>query len=194
MSPAKRALKRLKVQPQFLASDLADRRSKKKKSIVRFLPLYFPWDLQYAKLAGCPYTAISILTGEDPFQLRRIYGNKAGLPPLLMTNHFVQLGFEVAEITKTYLYNLLKLGKMMTDAHVILASLRMSAEESSWVVIHGGMMWHNYVATPTSFTTSLSFPMEYAYKLYTPKWENCGLNKIETKELDNSSLSDIEEN
>jgi hypothetical protein len=110
-----------------------------------------------------------------------------------MTNHLVQLGFEVVEINKTYLYNLLKIGKMMTDAHVILASLRMSSEESSWVVIHGGIMWHNYVATPTSFTTSLSFPMEYAYKVYTPTWESCGLAKIDPKELTNS-LSDIEEN
>lgn len=193
MNRAKKAPQRLKIQPQFLPSDLEDPRFKQPKSIVRFLPLYFPWDLQYAKLAGCPYTALSILTGEDPFKLRKTYGNKAGLSPLLMTNHLVQLGFEVVEINKTYLYNLLKIGKMMTDAHVILASLRMSSEESSWVVIHGGIMWHNYVATPTSFTTSLSFPMEYAYKVYTPTWESCGLAKIDPKELTNS-LSDIEEN
>jgi len=154
-----------------------------KTSTVRVLPLYFPWELELAKLAGCPYTAISILTGEDPFILRRAYKNQPGLSPLVMSNHFVQLGFDVQEITKDYLYGLLADGKMVSNAHVILASVRMTYEESSWVVIHGGVMWHNFAATHTSFATSLSFPMEYAYKLYTPEWKNCGIKKIKIKKF-----------
>ena len=167
--------------------------STNKASIVKTLPLYFPWDIDVAKLAGCPYTAISILTGEDPFILRRTYKNQSGLSPLVMSNHFVQLGFDVQEITKDYLYELLSQGKLITNAHVILASVRMTYEESSWVVLHGGIMWHNYTATNTSFATSLSFPMEYGYKLYIPEWKDCGIERIKLKKFPVFEDVDVED-
>ena len=171
MSPKKTAQKKLKNLHLSWDLDLEDRNSDKQtNTTVKFLPLYFPYDLQLAKLAGCPYTAISILTGEDPFKLRQQYKYQIGLSPKVMVNHFVERGFALQELTKRYLYSVLMEGKLITEAHVILASLRMTAKESSWVVMHGGVMWHNYHPTTTNFTTSMSFPMEYGYRIYTPYW------------------------
>lgn len=188
----KSALKKLKNPHQYLKQDSAESKPNK-SSAVRVLPLYFPWDLSTAKLAGCPYTAISIITGEDPFLLRKIYKNQVGLSPIVMSNHFVQLGFDVQQITKDYLYKLIYEGKVINDAHVILASVRMTREESSWVVFHGGTMWHNYVGMATSFSTSMSFPVEYSYKIYTPEWDKCGIKKmglIKFPEIDHKDLEE----
>ena len=179
--------------PSWKLDSAESKPSSNKSSAVKVLPLYFPWDLNTAKLAGCPYTAISILTGEDPFLLRKIYKNQSGLSALVMSNHFVQLGFDTQEITKEYLYGLLNEGKIVSDAHVVIASVRMTYEESSWVVFHGGMMWHNYTAVVTSFATSMSFPMEYAYKLYTPEWDRCGIKKLNLTEIPKIDLNDLEE-
>lgn len=149
----------------------------KVSSAVDSVKFYFFSD-PLAKLAGCAYSAISLLTGENPEILRKRYNDEAGMPPKTMRRHLKNLKFTITEINKTYLYKLMQEGKYVTDAHVILASVRMNKKEASWVVLYGGYMWHNFVPLSTTYSTSMSYPMEYAYMLYLPEWKKCAIEPV----------------
>lgn len=144
-------------------------KKRRSSSAVDRLPLYVFGDAS-SRHAGCAYAAISLLTGEDPFQLRKIYRDRAGMSPAKITKHLRNCGFLIKSIDTAHVYKLLGMGVYITDYHVILAAVRMTSQEATWVVLYGGQMWHNFVPTSTSYASSLSFPLEHAYMLYLPTW------------------------
>jgi len=152
-------------------------------SAVDSVKLHFFGD-NSAKVVGCAYAAIALLTGEDPFTLRKRY-KKEGMAPATMTRHLKNLGFELIKIDTPYLYKLLARDVYITDYHVVLASVRMTQREASWVVMYGGTMWHNFTPASTSYVSSLSFPLEYAWTLYLPEWRTSleGVNQEKRKFL-----------
>jgi hypothetical protein len=160
----------------------------KSSSAVEVLRLHFFGD-NSTKLAGCAYTAIALLTGEDPFFLRRLYRDQDGMPPRTIKKHMLRAGFQLKEINNEYLYSLIKAGTYLTDSHPILASVRMSKREATWVVFYGGTMWHNFQPMSTSYVSSFSYPMEYAWKLWNPDWRDMGVKNIK-KQLDTWKLTD----
>ena len=137
-----------------------------------------------SRLSGCAYSAISLLTGENPEVLRRRYGNEAGMPPKVMIKHLKNLKFKIKKLDKIDLYKLLYQDKAVTDAHVILASIRITKKEASWVVLYGGYMWHNFFPQSTTYVTSLTHPPEHIYMLYLPEWKRCAIEPV----LDNRLL------
>jgi hypothetical protein len=149
---------------------------------VDSVKLHFFSDSLY-RLAGCAYSAISILTGENPELLRKHYKDASGMPPNVMLKHLKKLKFTIKEIDKNFLYKLIQEGKYVTDSHVILASVRMNKKEASWVVLYGGNMWHNFVPLSTSYVTSMSYPMEHGYVLYLPEWRTCAINTVIDKRI-----------
>ena len=144
---------------------------KRSSSAVDVMKLHFFGD-NATKLAGCAYTAIALLTGEDPFFLRRLYRDQDGMSPRVIKRHLSKLRFDLKEINTEYIYRLIKAGVYITDSHPILASVRMSKKEATWVVIYGGTMWHNFQPMTTSYASSFSYPMEYGWKLYHPAWRD----------------------
>lgn len=148
-----------------------------KSSAVDSVKFHFFSD-PLSKLAGCAYSAISLLTGENPEVLRRRYRDEAGMPPKVMLKHLRKLKFKITEIDKPYLYKLMEAGRYVADAHVILASVRMTKKEASWVVIYGGYMWHNYVPLSTTYATSMSYPMEHGYILFLKEWQKCAIEPV----------------
>ena len=144
---------------------------KRSSSAVDVMKLHFFGD-NATKLAGCAYTAIALLTGEDPFFLRRLYRDQDGMSPRVIKRHLSKLRFDLKEINTEYIYRLIKAGVYITDSHPILASVRMSKKEATWVVIYGGTMWHNFQPMTTSYASSFNCPMEYAWKLYHPAWRD----------------------
>jgi hypothetical protein len=154
----------------------------KSSSAVESVKFHFFAD-SLAKLAGCAYSAISLLTGEDPNVLRKRYKDQAGMPPKVMLKHLKKLGFIVTEINKNYLYKLIHEGRYITDNHVVLASVRMNKKESSWVVLYGGNMWHNFSPISTSYVTSFSYPPEHVYMLFLPEWRSCAIDQIRLNQI-----------
>jgi hypothetical protein len=101
----------------------------------------------------------------------------------VMVKHLKSHGFEVKRITNEKTLKLLKEGKGFTDAHVILATVRMTEHEASWVVFYGGIMWHNFDPLTTSYITSLSFPLINAFVLFLPEWDYCEIESVKKKRL-----------
>lgn len=152
-------------------------------SAVDVIKLYFFSGHNTARSAGCPYTTLALLTGEDPWTLRAIYNSKPTMTSQVMVKHLKKHGFTVKRITSEKTLNLLKKGKGFNDSHVILATVRMTAHEASWVVFYGGVMWHNFDPTPTSYVTSLTFPLINAFTLFLPEWDHCEIESVQKKQI-----------
>jgi hypothetical protein len=146
-------------------------------SAVETIKLYF-FSSPDTKSAGCPYTTIGLLTGEDPWQLRVKYKSKPTMTANVMVKHLRSVGFKTTEITKDLSLKYLKARKCFTNSHVILATVRMTAHESSWVVFYGGVMWHNFEPISTSYITSLTFPIINAFVLFLPEWDYCEIKSV----------------
>lgn len=146
-------------------------------SAVDSVKLYFFNSLD-ARSAGCPYTTIALLTGEDPWILRHKYKSNPTMEAKVMIKHLKSVGFKTTEITGNLSMKYLKDGKGFTNSHVILATVRMTAREASWVVFYGGLMWHNFEAVSTSYVTSLTFPLINAFILFLPEWDYCEISAV----------------
>lgn len=162
-------------------------------SSVSRIPLYFFGTHTEIATAGCGYTAISLLTGEDPWDLRRKNKDNSSVPPRVMIPWLKKYGFVVTPVTPDYTLNLLKTGKALTHEHVVLAALKMRPEEASWGVLYGGLLWHNFEPMPTSYVTCLTIPPLSSYMLWHPSWPTAGMHPAPSKKYKGKLISSEED-
>lgn len=92
------------------------------------------------------------------------------MTPRVMIKHLKTLGFSVLPLTRRMIDAQQALGRYFGDKHVILAMIKMTKNDASWCIIHGGIMWHNLEPLVTTYATSFTFPVLKAYRIYTYEW------------------------
>ena len=145
--------------------------------------LHFFNDHASVKCWGCAYTALALLTGEDPCVLSRDYKNKMGMTPEVMSKHLRQCGFIVTKLTHEFIADMQRDGKTLHNSHCILVSIRLMPKESSWAVVYGGVMWHNFEMLNTSYTTALAWPVLNSFLVSHPDWGTCVERKRSKKTI-----------
>ena len=145
--------------------------------------LHFFADHHAIKSAGCAYTAISLLTGEDPFVLSQSYRHKPLMTPEKMSLHLRQCGFQVNKLTPEFICDMQAMSKTIDNRHCIVSSIRLLPKESTWVVVYGGIIWHNFEMIQTSYTTALSWPPLTSFLVGRDEWGSCLYRKERTKKM-----------
>jgi hypothetical protein len=121
--------------------------------------------------AGCPYSAIGLLTGEDPFRVRDRYKGNPSMDSKTMLKHLSEHEFVYKDISKVRtLEKMLDDGRVVQASNVILATVRMSTADNSWVVIYGGMLWHNFVPIKTDFSSCYAYRPVESFLITHPEW------------------------
>lgn len=116
--------------------------------------------------AGCGATALSLLTGRNPLHIKK----KKDWTHEFMTWTLRRAGFKVQKLTKRGLTNKRHIRYPVTELHVVLASLRLIKGEASWVVLHNGMMYHNFDVTSFKGYELINHPMVTAYLIKHKSW------------------------
>jgi hypothetical protein len=117
---------------------------------------------------GCGSGALGVLAGKtasgfDPCRY--------DWPSRIMTSFLRKNGFSVARLTERNLTSGWNLEYPVGRQHVVLASIKMSRGEGSWIVIHNGTMYHNQEATPLRPYEFINHPITDAYLVSHPSWK-----------------------
>ena len=118
-------------------------------------------------LAGCGATALSLLTGNGAL---RIGVRKKDWDSGYMARYLRRRGFSVARLTLRNLTNFGSMENPIMRGHVILARIKVTRGEASWVVIHNGMVYHNFEITELKPYSMLNHPVMEAFLVCHPRW------------------------
>lgn len=134
---------------------------------IKFNPHIFgkDWDR-----VGCGITTLSLITGEHPEILSSRYKKEAkDFPDKVMISHLENKKIKVFQLhlSATGKFNPLQ---QVCDENIILATVRMTEKEATWVVLYRGIMWHNFVGLEMNVTTLINYPIKSAYVLMKKEW------------------------
>lgn len=128
---------------------------------------------------GCGANTLALLTGENPDSLppRDDWGSR------FMLRFLAQRGFVIAKLTAQNLTNRSELAYPIRNRHVILALIRLVKNEASWVVIHNGILYHNFEVSTFRPYELINHPAVSSYLLSHPKWgvSKMGMHVLEAK-------------
>lgn len=118
---------------------------------------------------GCGQTALGFLTGEFPKTKDNTPINDRAMRCFLRRH-----GISSYEINRSNLTNRRKdekeLSLKIQDNNVLLVSLVMKKNESSWVVIYNNLMVHNFEITGMSYLYNINYPWRSGYVLFKEEW------------------------
>lgn len=128
-------------------------------------------------LVGCGSTAVSLLTGQNPFEVRKMIKSPIGnCPDTLIRRCLRKFGISSYKVTKANLtnHNLTDDGKLkyhLKDDNVLLASQLFKKGEASWGIYWNGLFIHNFEVKTVNVFDILNFPILSAYVLFKPSWK-----------------------
>ena len=155
-----------------------------KKEIKRTAPINFRdfesfcfnpfiFDEQIYNFVGCGISLLSLLCGQNPVKIRKIYRRQKiehSHPNHVSEKFLVEYlskFYDVEEIAESDL-----LPETPTDAkvrltknHIILATQRFTQGELSYTASFRGVSWHNFLPFPLDYTEFLVRPAESLYIL-----------------------------
>lgn len=146
--------------------------TKFEKLVVQKLPMNVFDSVVYSK-AGCGATALSLLTGENPFSIRdRIKNTKGHYSDDFIRRSLRKNGISSYRLTKANLTNKDKydLCYKIKDNNVLLVSQLLAKGEASWLVYWNNMCIHNYEIRNLSPFDLINFPILSGYVLYKKAW------------------------
>lgn len=133
--------------------------------VRKFIPHIYGEDI-YGK-SGCGATALSLLTGKDPFS----FGRKDHWSSRFMYAYLRKRRFKIAELTMRNVTNFKTWLHPVTANHVVLASLKLIRGEASWVIFYDNMLYHNFDILTFDALEFLNHPIMTACLLQHPTWK-----------------------
>jgi hypothetical protein len=118
-------------------------------------------------LAGCGATALSLLTGDRALHIGI---RKRDWDSGYMARYLRRRGFRVARLTLRNLTNFGTVESPITRGHVVLARIKFLRGEASWIIIHNGMVYHNFEITELKPYSMLNHPVMEAFLVSHPSW------------------------
>lgn len=139
------------------------------KVFERFITRKFSPHLYTGRMfSGCGATALGLLMGVDPYKLPMPRGRDWTTG--FMLRHLRANGFRVMRLTCRNLTNLDSVKRPIQPGHVILASIYFIKGMASWVVLHNGMMYHNFEVEHLRAYEFLNHPLREAYLVKRRGW------------------------
>ena len=149
-----------------------DHKNWEKYEVSRFpLHLYYHTDFESV---GCGANALALITGDNPFKIRRLNKYRSDYTDAFMLKYLRQHKIKCLKLTKSNITNKKnnsgRISYDITSKHVILISQLLSKAEASWFVIYDDLKFHNF--SPATFTGlgMLNCPISSAYCLFNPQW------------------------
>jgi hypothetical protein len=131
--------------------------------VAKFVPhLFHP---PFCKL-GCGASTISLLTGKFPDDIP----TRSDWPVRCMTSFLRKNGFDLMRLTKRQVTNCEGPTYPITKSHVVLSLIKMLKGESSWIVLHNGMVFHNFEFSFFDPYEMFNHPVVDAYLLKHKSW------------------------
>lgn len=133
-----------------------------------FIPAKFvPHIFNCGSGRGCGATALALLTGVPP---RRIEAPRDGDWSVGRMRGFLAAhGFRLARITSKNVISEYPSLPVRRE-HVVLASMRMTKAEATWVVMHNDSIYHNFEISESSAREFLNHPIVDAFMVTHPRW------------------------
>lgn len=136
--------------------------------VSKFTPHIFCYhmDMTY----GCGASALSLLTGIHP--------SKFKAPPRGDWKDHIVLSilnankFKTARLTMRGVTNFDWTSYPIGRQHVVLAKIKLIKYNASWVVIHSGIIFHNFELAPLKPLEFINHPVMAAYLVKGRQWES----------------------
>lgn len=122
------------------------------------------------KSAGCGATALSLITGVNPFNIQNTNKNPEHWSDSFLINFLQVLGYKTLKIEKKILFNE-EISSPISNDHVILLSQQFTKKEASWAVIYNKYYIHNFQIYPLSPLEFINHPILTAYLVAHPDWK-----------------------
>lgn len=144
--------------------------------VTKFTPhMFFP---DTFSSCGCGQNTLALLTGIDPFKIKKQLTDKGILKNEVshtsdaqMVKYLKQKKFRVLPITKAEMTpNRYFIASKIDSSNVILLSALFLKNEASWGILYDQTFYHNFQATQTSTLTLLNHPILTAYCLFHENW------------------------
>jgi hypothetical protein len=143
-----------------------DHRDWSKLKVSKFpFTLYDP--LFYGS-TGCGANALGLITGINPIKFKtrsQLYDDS------FMLRNLRKNGFSCYKITKSNLTNNRMIRNNLTAQHIILYSQLLCKGEASWIVSHGGYLFHNFTIEKIDYYNLMNWPIISGYVIYKKEWE-----------------------
>ena len=121
--------------------------------------------------AGCGATALSLITGEHPFDARDLNKRCNHYPDRFMLKYLKDRSYTVIPITERGVTSCDSDNYPITSSHIILASQLMIKHEASWVVYHRNIGYHNFIPGNIMSLDFINKPILTAYIIYHPRFD-----------------------
>ena len=124
----------------------------------------------YSKM-GCGVTALSLLTGDHPSNVRKANKERESYPDRFMVNYLKDREFIVVPITKRNITSCDASIYPLSSTNVILISQMMCKKEASWFVFYKNFFYHNFKLSKVDHLDFINKPIMTAYCLWHEKWD-----------------------
>jgi hypothetical protein len=136
--------------------------------VGRFTPnLYNGWIK-----SGCGANTLALLTGVHPHKISN--SNKEDQrdwKDRFMVRFLMERSFRVMKVDiKNLVMSNEYLSTPLQDEHVVMASHRLGRKEASWIVIHGGLFYHNFCIHKLGGLELINHPILTAYVVNHRRW------------------------
>jgi len=121
--------------------------------------------------AGCGATALSLLTGDHPFNIRDLNKSEKHYPDRFMLKYLTDRFYTVVPITQRGVTSCASDCYPVTSNHIILASQLMVKREASWVVYHRNLGYHNFTVGSVQNLDFINKPILTAYIIHHPRFD-----------------------
>ena len=132
------------------------------------LPLHI-YDTNRYGLYGCGATALSLLTGMNPWDISNLNKDRH-YSDAFMLKYLRHHKIKCIKMTKCNLTNTKDISYEISDRHVILLSQLVKKGEGTWKVIYQGISYHNFHLATFSTASLLNNPIDSAYVLFKAEW------------------------
>ena len=120
---------------------------------------------------GCGASAISLLTGINPYKTLQLFKGYSHFPDSLMVRALEMNKVKVLKLTQSNLTNNTIPTYNIEKNHVVLLSCLMMKKEATWVVLWNNFLFHNFEVSQISRLEFLNFPILSAYLLKKKEWK-----------------------
>lgn len=136
--------------------------------VSRFIPhLYLD-----AGECGCGATAVSLITGDNPFSLNRLNKGKRHFPDKWVVTQLQNRFYTAIPLKWRELNSDGFVAYPIDNRNVVLISQMMFKREASWMVLHNGLVWHNFEPSRIHPYDFLNKPVLTAYVLWHSSWSD----------------------
>jgi len=140
---------------------------------------YFAPHIFFSRIVGdpgCGASALSCITGIDPRFYARVNIKDSGHPKKGFSDTFMRKmlaleGYQAIELTKRGINHDRWIEYQIEKQHVILTSQLLARSIVSWVVIHNGLVHHNFQTVSLDGLDFLNKPTITTYCIWHPKWK-----------------------